>query len=426
MIPHSFLAVYLVAFIWTASKNLMVYGFSARLAVTKQTFHKARRPTWHYSEPSSWSIGDDWSELSQESTTPDSEILFNQDLARNAAREISAAATTTLSEEDLWINEMVDDIYNPLGSRDDPPLYDTGFETYTKTISFLDEMGTEIAMLVRCNERPEELLIEGGRALPPLTDHERNNVNQLIQTADTEGTFQATDFLKEAVSAIFHQYAHEDLCGELVLDHSGVAAWMTQSLGPQNEGRISPHDRRVLTYISKYSAYGSGHLTEANFQELYLATIVGDDPLDTSVSVARQLELRQPFVDDVFRDIRNHGILSPIEEERKRLEDEIHAKHGNDDPAVHFKKDATDSIMDECEILDWDYRAEASQTKDPSFLSDRRQGSGSRSSHKVIDMASDGKTPLYVPEGRFGKQISRVDMHCKYSDLTNFLDFIPT
>lgn len=357
-------------------------------------------------QSSEWSVGDDWSSMSYENpdnTIPDSSKIFNQDIVTNVAREIEAAGTATLQTEDeLWINDAVDEIHNSF-SRLDPPLYDTGSESYSKTVNDFDDMGNEIAMVVRCNERPEELLVESGRALPPLTNDEKNNPLQLVKMS--KDGFQSTDFLEQAVSKMFHQHATKDLDGELVLDREGVANWMTQALRTEkHEGKVSPHDKRVIHIISKYSAYGTGRLLECDLQELYFSTIV-DDSVDSSKSPERQLQHRQPFVGAVFRDIRNHGILPPVEAERKALADEIRAKYGAAN-AVETKASAvdTDMIMDECEILDWDPRSEQSQGADPSG-SDRREASGSKSSHKVLEMAGDNKTPLYVKDGDFSKSI---------------------
>jgi hypothetical protein len=122
----------------------------------------------------------------------------------------------------------------------DPPLYDTGFESYTTTVNYIDDMGNEIARLVRCTERPGELLVESGRALPPLTNDEKNNPLQLVKIL--KDGFQSTYFLKQSVSKIFRQHATNDLDKkELVLNRGGVANWMTQALRTEkHEGNVSP------------------------------------------------------------------------------------------------------------------------------------------------------------------------------------------
>jgi hypothetical protein len=352
-----------------------------------------------------WSISDDWSTLSSEypeNTDFDPNTLSNQDLAFNTARELEAAGTATLSEEDLWISDVVDEIHNYYATLDDPPLYDTAIDKnkeVTKTES-IDDMGDEIAMLIRCNERPEDMLIAEGRALPPLTDAEKNDVSQLVVLTEPSNC-DATDFLRASVSKMFQQHATPDKTdGVLSLDRAGVAKWMTQSL--RSERPVSAHEKCVLQTISDFSSYGSGRLVEEDLQSLYLTTIVGDISKvgAATISPARHFQLRKPFIDAVWRDIRNHYIISPVEQERKQLAEEIHAKNGV--TAASSVGESVDTIMDECEILDWDYRPE-----EDDALSPRRQASGKKSSSKTIELAKDKKTPLYVRDGEFGTSINK-------------------
>ena len=62
----------------------------------------------------------------------------------------------------------------------------------------------------------------------------------------------------------------------------------------------------------------------------------------------------------------------------------------------------TTTIMDECEILDWDYQP---ATNEP----DKLQASGERSSHKSVEMTPNTKTPLYLRDGEFGKFLYACD-----------------
>jgi hypothetical protein len=346
-----------------------------------------------------WSVADDWSSFSsdsQENSGFDSATLFNQDLAVNAARDIeSANGTATMNEEDLWINDVVDEIHNSFSTLDGPQLYDTSFdEEENGTLQSMDDAGNEVAMLVRCNEVPEDLLISEGRLLAPLAEEEKNNPNQLVIL--TKDECKATEFLRESVSKMFHQHASTDkIDGLLGMDRAGVAEWMTQSLRSEKAGRVSAHDKRVLITISDYSSHGSGRIFEEGLQELYLSTIVGDTSKLSTVSPARQLQLRRPFIDVVWRDIRNHNILSPVEQERQKLADEI-AKNGGG-----AKSGSTDeTIMDECEILDWDYRPEASTN-----TWEKTEASGIKNSHKKVELASDKKTPVRVRDGELGTSL---------------------
>ena len=382
-------------------------------------------------EDSNWGIADDWSSLSSENPENsgiDGSTIFNQDLAINAARDIvysTGGVDVEMSEDDIWLRDAIDEIHNEFSTLDPSvKLYDVGygrdgFESYTKTISYLDEMGEEIAMLVRCNERPEAMLVEGGRALPPLSNEEKNDVSQLLDIiAQDDGVVvEPTDFLRESVSSMFHEHARRNELGKnddeglLILDRPAVAKWMTKALkSEKNTRRVSAQDVRVLKTISEHCTYGTGYLSQEEFLNFYMTTIVGEKYPSTSSFPAisksdmfRRLKLRQDLVDAVWRDIRNHGIFSPLEQERARIAREIRDKYGAATAAEtqqKIDKQYKDSLMDECEIMEWDHRVEESQ-EISSARSHRRQASGSKSSHKVVELASDGKTPLWVRDGKF-------------------------
>ncbi len=209
-----------------------------------------------------------------------------------------------ISEEDAWIEDIIDEIHNEFSTLDGP-LYDTSFDEPSISVedAILGKMDAEIAMLVRCNERPDALLIEEGRALPPLTNEERNDISQLVVWK--EDVFEATDFLRQAVSKMFHEHAVPSIRdGVLSMDRASVAAWMTKSLQAEENGKVSQHDRRVLQTMSDFGEYGSGRLVEENFQNLYLKCLVGDTSSVASDSVQRHLKWRQDFRDAVWRDIR--------------------------------------------------------------------------------------------------------------------------
>jgi hypothetical protein len=349
------------------------------------------------SSSSTWSEADDWSLLSLESeqeSTPDSEELYNQDLAWNAAKDFEAASVNVVSsQEDNWISSMVDEIHNSFATLD-VPLYDTSFEESGTVSNDVDEMSNEIAMLVRCNEHPEDLLVSEGRALAPLTESERTNVFQLVSIVGEDSSIRPTECLNDSASKLFHQHATPDPVDDVLrLDRQGVAAWMTQALKSEKGQRlpVSAHDSRVLKTLSGFSSYGSGRLLEEDFQNLYLSTIVGVRP-NEKVSWKRHLALRQPYVDAVWRDFRNHGVLSPVEQERKQLAEEIKLK------GVPTNTVKSDTIMDECEILEWDY-SEHGAGANPV---DRMTASGTMNSHKLVEMAPNTKIPLWVKDGDFG------------------------
>jgi hypothetical protein len=162
---------------------------------------------------SNWGVTDDWSSLSDATNTADSNTVFDANYAKKVADEMAAASSATqtpLSEEDIWIRDAVDEIYNSFSTLDDQPLYDTSYDepsptSYSIEESLNNDIGNEIAMLVRCNEQPESMLIAEGRALMPLTQEEKDDASQLVTL--TKDTCEATDFLKNAVSKIFRQHA---------------------------------------------------------------------------------------------------------------------------------------------------------------------------------------------------------------------------
>jgi hypothetical protein len=228
----------------------------------------------------------------------DEENNFNGDLNEG---------TSQMSDEDIWIQNIVDEIHNAYPTLEDQPLYDTSFDEptvdYSAEDSIRNNMDDEIAMLVRCNERPDLLLIDEGRALPPLNNEETNDVSHLVLW--NNDAFEATEFLKQAVSKMFQEHAVPSVRdGILSMDRACIASWMTKSLHKEEKGKVSQHDGRVLKTLSDFSEYGSGRIVEENFQNLYLRCIVGDTSNLSSASAERHLEFRKDFRDAVWRDIR--------------------------------------------------------------------------------------------------------------------------
>ena len=342
---------------------------------------------------STWTDADDWSKLSSANHLLDGSDIYDQDLVGNAARQLEMTVQGgAVSPDDEWISSMVDQIHDEFVSLDDDtPLYDTSFDEPQMNEQFGD-MSNEIAMLIRCNERPQDLLISEGRALPPLSEDEKKNVYQLVSIAGE--SVQATNFLKESVSIIFRHHAMKDDDDALYLDRNGVAKWMSQALKTE-ETRVSAHDARVLRTISDFSSYGSGRLVESNFQDLYLTAVVGPNKQNRKTSWKRHLQLRQPHVDAVWRDLRNHGIISPIERERNVLVEKLNVSSST------VMVPTADTIMDECEILDWDYSERKKVGTNPG---DRKTASGTMSSHKILEMVpTTNKTPLWMRDGEFSK-----------------------
>jgi ferredoxin len=337
----------------------------------------------------SWSVEDDWTRLSDaDNAAPDSDEIYNQDIARKVAQEMDGDQRKELyklSKEDEFIAEAVGTVHHHgwyiEPSPGDPALYDTSTEEVTK-MSFEDELGKEIAMLVRCNQFPEELLIGEGRALAPLSQELLNDSSQLMKDTG-DGTYEQTAFFRQAVSAMFKEHAHHDnLAGINLMDAIGTAQWLAKSLGKEEPFPISPHDRRVATTISRFSAYGTGYLTEDNFQNLYLSASAAS--LDGSSFKNKQTwKVKQPSIGSIWRDIRNHNILSPVEVERAAQVEAIRAQFGGNAAIDGLVVEG----MDECEIIDFKESAK------PEWEL--------KSSHELVKLSKDGKTPLWMRDGEF-------------------------
>lgn len=383
-------------------------------------------------QKSGWGVADDWSSLSSENAVPDTDAIFDSDLAADAAREIEVQNAESArhydrsdpknEEDSKFIHETVDFIhhngavYEPAAG--DPALYDTAssFESYAHSVHFLDKAGEEIGLLVRCNKRPEELLIQEGRALAPLTTEERDSVDQLVKEVKgaSAGTYEPTDFLVRSVSTLFHEHSVTAESDETFLDAAGVASWMTKSLGSDESGHVGAHDKRVMAVISRYGTYGTGQILESELLTLYLDTI-------TSALVERQamegrkvalagkkvlpawkkeLKLSQPTIENVWRDFRNHGIISPVEEQHAAKQEEINQEYGILTLSENQRASVSDhnTLMDECEILGWsdDSTYNLHSMHEATLESDNK-----KSSFELVELASDNKTPKWIRDGEF-------------------------
>jgi len=336
----------------------------------------------------SWSAGDDWTRLSDmDNIAPESDDIFNSDIARKAANEIdSGQKVHQQSNDDAIIARMMDVVHHHgwyvEPEAGDPALYDSNAEELTK-MSFEDEMGREIAMLVRCNQLPEDMLISEGRALAPLSKEQLNDISQLM-TEKEDKSYEQTEFFRTAVSFMFNEHSHFDNTAEIfIMDAMGTTQWLAKSIGKNEEPVIRPHDRLVAATISRFSNYGTGYLTEENFQQLYRSAFMST--IDGSrLKNKKKWNVKQPTVDTIWRDIRNHDIISPVEMERANRLAAIRMKYGT---AIGFDAPQDMNSMDECEIIDVDYDTKPQWEK--------------KSSHELIALASDGKTPLWMRDGEF-------------------------
>ena len=425
-----------------------------------------------------WSVADDWESLSAENPTnsvPDSATLFNQDIASQAAQSILADNhgddAILVTEEDVWLNEVIEDILqNPLSST---PLYDTrlhdddepGGKSRRKTTTtttkeddrraFEEHMGAEIAMLVRCNESPEDMLVTTGRALEELTVAQKQDVSQLLvwknvdtthsdtdndieTTKATAGRWEPTLFFRQALATMFHVHASStdnDDKEEATMDAKAISRWMTQSLGSELDSytqrkskgqgwknqvvtretktiRIGPHDSRVLAAISKYSTYGTGKVALDNFVQLYMDALVqtkSGETLDEQESLEVLKVYNADHIRQVWRDLGNHGIVGPTEQAWKREQAKLEAEHGSlpDQLSNHHDRkqqssgNHVDFFVDECEILDFTYDAPPTEEQIESGHDAKNNKYIKKGSHEQVPLANDGKTPLYMDEGDF-------------------------
>jgi hypothetical protein len=350
------------------------------------------------SSSSLWSPVDDWNQMSSERNRgPDGATILNQDLAQQAAHamEQGTAMTTENDPQDTWLKDTLDNI---LTENNDDDHQDQDYNTLTPAEKldglnkekFVDDMGREVAMLVRCNTSPQDMLIQEGRALPPLTEEQKNDVTQLVTIVrgTTNNGWQMTDFFRDAVGTMFdaHAVAVDD-DNNNVMDASGVATWMKKSLGAEEPGPIGRHNQRVSLTISTFSKYGSGYLDRDDFMILYLSAIVGEATAN-STPEWRQLKYREFEITGAWRDIRNHGMVSPVETMRAELVEEMESKYKSD-PLTLIANFMDESYFLEDSIVD-DLMGRDSRTK---------------SSYEKVELASDNKTPLWMRDGEFGTYI---------------------
>lgn len=381
------------------------------------------RPTMGFAARSSmaasWSPADDWARLSSEGQMIDTTALLGADQTGEAARKMEEAAAdlaaanadasadapeTTASSEDYLIAEAIETIQNSIDSSD-PPLYDTpsSFADYQKSEDAAERAAAEIGMMIRCNERPTELLVSEGRALPELTDGERYDWHQMVRLVTEEDSggglrgYKTTSFLDLAVMQMFHEHATavnvDDEKEMTVLDADGVAGWLTKSLGDESYGTIGPHAKEVSTIISRYGSYGTGFLTEEQFHRLYFDAIISAVDIEQKEVAKKKVagggKMTEVTVASVWRDLRNHDILPPAEVEWRRKKAELDAEYSNASEKHGAASPSSSSIYDECEILDWGRESDDSSTS----------ANSQRASHGAIEMCSDGKTPKRIRDG---------------------------
>jgi ferredoxin len=398
----------------------------------------------------SWGVADNWqAKWDGDQHAMEASDVYHQDPLSRMALEMeqqqqqgNGGAWEKESEEDKWLHAAVDQILLqddekavlseiPLDQRKYEDDYDDKMTTTTSSSTsnglrvekFMDEMGQEIAMLVRCNQAPHEMLIEQGRALAPLTAAARHDVSQLvkyIKTDETENdaTWQPTQFLRRAIQEVFHRHARQmaegttssskdidddsDSNGQLwIMDERGVSEWIEQC----TQEPCARFDPRVRKTISTYGVYGKGYLRDEDLLRLYMETLLGDGKKQAydNADMQRLLARRTVEREAVWRDLENHGFAPPVEQEQNRQLQEIQQRHGLDD-SPSAKNTNQQAFMDECEIVDESLESWLQDAKGQW----QRKGTSSHEHVEMVqalddngDEANKKAVPLRMKDGEF-------------------------
>lgn len=361
--------------------------------------HQFRRPASvflgaSYGPDSSWSVSDDWSELSAAENRPlGGHDVFQQDIADRAAQRLQAGQNATeLSPQEVWLHESIGHVLNP--SEESRMTSNEEYETTMKD----EAQGAQVAMMVRCQQVSEDFLVATGRAIADLTWEQAHDVRQLLSWNANLGWWRATDFLRQGVQTMFDKHLPKESSD---WDSGAVSSWMRQSL----QEPCGKHDPRVLTVLSRFG--NNGRLGSEGLERLYVQALAGDPPKPSEEKLVLSRSradmhlnrmMGQEAVSVVWRDLKRHGLKSPAEitheEEWRSIQDE--SKGTAPSTRATTKMADASSLMDECEIIDdaipdgWykDYHTGAWQ----------RHG---KSSHEKLQMADDGVTPLFHEDGDY-------------------------
>jgi len=339
----------------------------------------------------SWGVVDDWNGLSSDIDDnvriSDSSYLEFEAFSKNLGKEMSEEEKQLAGNIDIIHKNVLKDEYS-----DRSYFIDTVSNDKSNKNQILPEENEmdEIIKLVRCNQSPDDILIREGRALKPLNDAERLDLSQLatplsMNTAETKTKpkfivnnkhFQSTEFFDNSISQIFSTYAIMNDKYEYILDASALSAWLSVCF---NE-HVGKYNKDILFLISKYGTYGSGYLIKNEFHQLYL------EALQRALNESR-LDQVSKTASALWNDFYSHGIISPSEAMHCSLETAMMEKMSqiiDEKNGQHSFHDL--DIMDECEILDWG--------------EDGQEGV-MPSSHELVELASDNKTPKRIREGKF-------------------------
>jgi len=303
-----------------------------------------------------------------------------------------------MSVEDEFVSNAIDTIYDANPDPNGPALYDTkeSFDRYVNSDDFLDDLGKEIGLLVRCNEVPDNMNVEEGRALPDLKDEHKYNIQQLVVQqslpSKEKGTsqYEPTEFFSNAIHEMFRhttKFSKGLKKGQqLVLTKEAVAKWMARSLSQT----IGMYDRRVTATVAKYGS--AGVINQDQFTQLYMEAATSDMVEDQESLIRKKgmkrMNLVQPNFMNVWRDLETHGFIPPIVLERQRMQEKIDLELSTKEKKVTAY---SDNFMDECEILEWGDNEHSSP----------RPSSRNKSSHELVELCTDNKTPKRLRDGDF-------------------------
>jgi len=254
-----------------------------------------------------WDIADDWSNLSVDNVvntySPSdlnvmdeaAQILQQQAEFSNISEwdasddDSSSSATTSVGRQaaaatitDDFVAAAVDTIVGNFDyTEPGVQLYDTLSSMNAQKES--DHEADEISFMIRCNQSPEQFLIDQGRALPELTDDLKYSPEFLFEKVTT-GSDQfthlplqpkMTPFFQRGVRKMFDKHSVMKIGDESILDREALARWMStcvnSSLQASKQLTIGAHETGISAILSRYSnTYGSGRLTYDEFKNLYL------------------------------------------------------------------------------------------------------------------------------------------------------------
>ena len=251
-----------------------------------------------------WGIADDWSALSTDNTAVSNMYSSDFDVMDQAAQILkdqaeqfssrtsdwgtadkdSSYTTTTVKDHgkkktdnklnDDFVENAVDMISGNLdyNEPDGVQLYDTISSVNTQRKR--DHVEDEISLMIRCNQTPEQFLIEKGRALPELTDEMKYSAEFLLETVATGSDSsqnlplqpKMTSFFQQSVRKIFDRYSVKTADSK-ILDRKALSQWISTC----TKQTLGEHDNSISVILSRYSqSHGSGRLTFEEFRELYL------------------------------------------------------------------------------------------------------------------------------------------------------------